>query len=63
MSTFERIDITNPKAHWEMQEFAPGSLDLGKIACFYLSDITEYLKTTVAKDDKSVERTPSGEVE
>lgn len=63
VSSFERIDITDPKAHWEMQEFAPGSLGLGKIACFYLSDITDYLKANVADGDTSVERTPTGEVE
>ena len=33
-----------PGAIWEMQSFSNDSIDLGKIACFYLSDITDYLR-------------------
>ena len=44
VSSFERLDLSNPNAKWEMQEFSPGSIDLGKIACFYLFDLTDYLR-------------------
>ena len=46
-----------------MQQFSEGSIDLGKIACFYLSDITEYLKLNSKPDDTSVKRTEDGEIE
>ena len=33
-----------------MQEFCPGSTQLGEIACFYLSDITGYLRKRMPTD-------------
>jgi len=43
VNSFERIDLTREGAHWEMMTFSEGSQDMGKIACFYLSDITPFL--------------------
>ena len=43
VNSFERIDLSKPGAQWEIINFAQNSLELGKIACFYLSDITPFL--------------------
>ena len=44
INSFERLDLTNPKAKWEIQHFSPGSNNLGEIACFYLHDLTQFLE-------------------
>ena len=44
VDSIERIDVTNPKAMWQMQDLAHNSGALGKKACFYLIDISNYLK-------------------
>ena len=50
--TFERLDLSKlPSAAWQMQEFSPDSIDLGQIACFYMSDITEYLRRNTSSND------------
>ena len=46
-----------------MQQFSQDSIDMGKIACFYLQDITGYLRANAGENDSSVVRTSDGDVE
>ena len=63
VSSFERLDITNPAAKWEMQQFTPDSIDLGEIACFYLFDMTNYLKENATINDPTIIRNENGDIE
>ena len=47
-----------------MQAFSADSIDMGKIACFYLFDLTDYLrKSSLLLQDKSILKKENGEVE
>jgi len=47
-----------------MIEFSSDSIDMGKIACFYLHDITDYLKLNNSlASDTAVVRKENGEIE
>ena len=62
VDSFERIHLTQPGATWHIVEFSTDSIDLGKIACFYLSDITDYLKAN--PDPQSLQKKDAnGELE
>lgn len=56
LDSLERLNISDPKAHWQMVDLVEGSIDLGKMACFYLSDITGFLKANALKEDDTVVR-------
>ena len=44
VDSIERLDITDYDGKWMMQDLAYNSGALGKKACFYLIDISNYLK-------------------
>ena len=46
-----------------MLNFSSDSIDMGKIACFYLHDFTDFLKKTASVSDTTVLREENGEIE
>ena len=66
LNSFERLDLKNPEAKWQMINFADGSSELGKIACFYLSDITPFLSDQREQgniDNSVMMQAPDGSLE
>ena len=61
VASYERLHLSNPDAKWEIQIFCEGSIEMGKVACFYLIDITNYLQASAKESEKALAKSAADE--
>ena len=61
VDSIERLDLKDPKGTWKMVKLATNSGALGKKACFYLIDISEFLKKNSHIANKSAQQIQNNE--
>ena len=44
VSTWEKLNLKDIEKGWKMCDFGPGSDKMSEKACFYLTDVTDYIR-------------------